>query len=498
MGSITDIFDDVFRDFTTDGVLASGANEPEKSAVRGIGRVIEAALGAIGLGTSVDVAKETRAALNADLAFPADSIGLVYADGLDANNDLYVKTGASGAGGWTLTSALHGIISGLAQPYVTAAEAAVEKAVSAASTGHRSGSFNLFDPADVIAGRECYNDGQTYPEANSVASALMPITGARAVAIAGLGLNPGFNRFYNFLADDGVTHISSGSIPDSLNAAFLTPPAGAAFFRFSPKQRYAAGSADFGAVRVFASNADWAGKSVAILGDSISETTDVDSGKYLFQETHAGVTEYRRNWPYYALPRLLPSRVRLYAKSGGHFADAAGLTANQKFSAQVANALADTAPDVIFIGLGTNDWGNSTNVGGAVTLGTAAGALAKDYGSLDPTISMEGMRKGIHLLRYYFPEAVIFGLTPLQRGDFNPRSTYSGMTMNGWVDEIRTMYQAYGVEIIDQFAETGINWVFEQTAPGPHLADKIHPLAAGMILQSDLAEARFRARLGGA
>lgn len=125
MGSITEQFAHAFRNFASDGVPSSGVNEPEKAEIRAIGPVIEAALGTIGLG-SVNVVKTTRALLDADLAHGADSTAIVYADSTDANNDLYVKVGASGTGSWTNTGALHLIIGGLAQPYVDEAQAAAD------------------------------------------------------------------------------------------------------------------------------------------------------------------------------------------------------------------------------------------------------------------------------------------------------------------------------------------------------------------------------------
>lgn len=141
MGNITDAFAGAFRDYVTEGVPASGENEPVKSEIRAIGPLIESALSNIGLGALVDTIYATKAALDADLAHPANSVGLVYADATDANNDLYVKSGASGSGSWANTGALHSIIEGLAQPYVDAAEAA-----AAAATGplKASASYSLF------------------------------------------------------------------------------------------------------------------------------------------------------------------------------------------------------------------------------------------------------------------------------------------------------------------------------------------------------------------
>lgn len=130
MGAVTDAFATAFRNFVIDGVPGSGANDVWKSEARGIGPIIEQMLG-VGLG-AVGVVKATKALLDADLAHAANTTALVYADSIDANNDLYFKVGASGTGGWTNTEALHTIMEGLAQPYVDAAEAAQVAAQNAA------------------------------------------------------------------------------------------------------------------------------------------------------------------------------------------------------------------------------------------------------------------------------------------------------------------------------------------------------------------------------
>ncbi|WP_225205395.1 hypothetical protein [Novosphingobium huizhouense] len=121
MGSIVDQINRAFRDYVTDGIASSGIQDVDKAEARAIGPIIENAIAQVSLGAMVDVTYATRAALNADLAWAAGSVALVYGDSTDANNDLYTKSGASGAGSWTLTSAFHTIISGLAQPFVTAA-----------------------------------------------------------------------------------------------------------------------------------------------------------------------------------------------------------------------------------------------------------------------------------------------------------------------------------------------------------------------------------------
>lgn len=149
MGTISDQINTAFRDYATAGVASSGAHEVIKSEVREIGPLIEAAIANAGLGALVDVVYATRAELDADLAYDPDTVALVYGDATDANNDLYIKVGASGAGSWTLTTALHDIIEGLAQPYVDAAEAA-QAAAEAAQDEVEAALSPLSDAIDVI------------------------------------------------------------------------------------------------------------------------------------------------------------------------------------------------------------------------------------------------------------------------------------------------------------------------------------------------------------
>lgn len=125
MGSITDQFNSAFRDFVTDGVSASGFYEIDKSEVRELGPLIEQVIGSVGLGALLSAKFTTLAAANAgggSLDYPAGAVAIIYADATDANNDLAVKSGASGSGSWTPTTALHTLLSGLAGAYVTAAQ----------------------------------------------------------------------------------------------------------------------------------------------------------------------------------------------------------------------------------------------------------------------------------------------------------------------------------------------------------------------------------------
>src|SRR6478609_9513985 len=101
MGAITDAFRSAFRAFVTDGVPASGANEPSKTEIQGIGPTIEEALATINQAQNIAVSYATRAALYADLAHAANSLGLVYNDSDHAKSGYYVKVGSSGSGSWS-------------------------------------------------------------------------------------------------------------------------------------------------------------------------------------------------------------------------------------------------------------------------------------------------------------------------------------------------------------------------------------------------------------
>lgn len=87
---------EVWRDYVTDGVPASGLNSPAKSDARAWGSFVEAISGGGGPGLGY----ATKALLDADLAHAANSLAIVYSDSTAASNGLYQKAGASGAGSW--------------------------------------------------------------------------------------------------------------------------------------------------------------------------------------------------------------------------------------------------------------------------------------------------------------------------------------------------------------------------------------------------------------
>lgn len=96
---------EVWRDYVTNGIPSSGANNPKKADIRSWAGWLESlvASGILSSGPWFP----TRAAMT--LAYAANTIAVVYNDPTAANNGLYIKSGASGSGSWTqLTSFLPG------------------------------------------------------------------------------------------------------------------------------------------------------------------------------------------------------------------------------------------------------------------------------------------------------------------------------------------------------------------------------------------------------
>jgi len=74
--------------------------QPSKPEIRSLLAQYEAAIDAYSSGAG-SIAKSTKALLDADLAHAADVTAWVYADPTVANNGIYRKSGASGAGSWS-------------------------------------------------------------------------------------------------------------------------------------------------------------------------------------------------------------------------------------------------------------------------------------------------------------------------------------------------------------------------------------------------------------
>jgi len=95
MGTFTDKFGEAWRDFNTDGVPASGAYEPEKSIIRGVGPALDTALA----GAVTGIAQYATAAdLPTSPAPAAGTQARVYDDATPANNTYWIYD----SGAWAI------------------------------------------------------------------------------------------------------------------------------------------------------------------------------------------------------------------------------------------------------------------------------------------------------------------------------------------------------------------------------------------------------------
>ncbi|WP_429170382.1 hypothetical protein [Ensifer sp. LBL] len=89
----------VYRDFVTYGVPSSGKNKPKKDEIRRLLTGYEAIISAFTSNGGLIYA--SKAAMDADLARPANSMAWVLGDAIVANNGIYRKVGGVGTGSWS-------------------------------------------------------------------------------------------------------------------------------------------------------------------------------------------------------------------------------------------------------------------------------------------------------------------------------------------------------------------------------------------------------------
>lgn len=221
MGEIADQLDWIYRDFSLVGVPSSGLHEVDKAEARTIGPMIEAAVALAGMGALVSVAKATKALLDADLAHADGVVALVYADATAANNDIYVKSGASGSGSWTNSGALHNVIAGLAQPYVDAAQAQADRMAAYTGTSVPVGYlFALLDGSKAKRMAAGISDGTAQFLGQTIA--------AGGLAIARLVVNSFYARTATIVTLNGVDVATLLASVSSMGALATSGAAGAA------------------------------------------------------------------------------------------------------------------------------------------------------------------------------------------------------------------------------------------------------------------------------
>lgn len=183
---------------------------------------------------------------------------------------------------------------------------------------------------------------------------------------------------------------------------------------------------------------NFTGKSLSICGDSISAASDA--------------------WHDYVSDNL-GLVVENLAESGALICDSTYTVIDQMTNI--------TAPDIIIISAGTNDYN------GSKVIGTLATAMGKAVGSLDHDIFIEALRYICNYLVTNFPTAVILFATPIQRAD--GRTPNGGNELKAYVDAIIEVANYYSIGVIDNFRNCGITVETSAT----YLADGLHPNTAG-------------------
>lgn len=228
---------------------------------------------------------------------------------------------------------------------------------------------------------------------------------------------------------------------------------------------------------------DWAHLNVLIVGDSISETSNVEAGIY-------NSLAFRQNWFLYAFAMLEVKEFNNMARSGASYREYAGQLTWQKISHQVSTAISTGfKPDIVIAAAGTNDI--IKNPDGSFDyshLGDYDTAMGKDIGSLDMDITADALRKNFYTISQAYPNAKLFACLPLQRADTETSARQP------LLDLIRKMAGRYGLTVIDCHNETGIVKDFEiWNASGRDLVDGLHPKNTGQIKQAKTIASKIKA-----
>lgn len=140
----------------------------------------------------------------------------------------------------------------------------------------------------------------------------------------------------------------------------------------------------------------------------------------------------------------------------------------QQFLTEVENGKYP-APDVFVFSMGTND----TNLGSAVEA-----LKGKTLGEVDLNTMAGGARWAIQTITEHFPACRVFLCTPIQTGyvehnELNLRK----------IAVLREICQAFSVQIIDCYSESGITEKYEtRGGRGRYLKDGLHPDIEGQQL----------------
>ncbi|TPR75279.1 SGNH/GDSL hydrolase family protein [Acinetobacter baumannii] len=374
---------------------------------------------------------------------------------------------------------------------------------------------NLFDKkAPLLLNRRIDQFGELEKHQKSVTTSLINVQGLSSIAVSGLQASTQAYRAYRFLDKDKKL-IDNDPIDLNKTSVVIPVPANSVFFQVclkdgidtwalnldtiqfesgttvSPYEAYIRGNlkslygADIAGTTQSASKAY--GASVAIAGDSITETSNVDNG-IVNQPT------YRIQWPTTLFEKLKPVKFSNYAKSGASFKESGQTNQWQMISHQINMMISNQEnPDIIIVAMGTNDMNpkDGETTPNFEKLGDYDTAMSKTtLASLDRTLSLEAARWAFWTIRKNFPNAVCFYANPLQR------ALATSEVLAPFIEGFSKLALRHGFNLIDQHHELGIVHELEKSiGNGQFLADGLHPNATGKILQANYILSKVIARM---
>ncbi|EHU2133707.1 SGNH/GDSL hydrolase family protein [Acinetobacter baumannii] len=376
-------------------------------------------------------------------------------------------------------------------------------------------SRNFFDKtAPLLMNRRITSSGVLEYHLNSVTTMPVYVKGLSSMAVSGLTASSLAYRAYRFL-DKDQKWISNDPILLNRTSQIIPVPENAVYFQLclkdgidtwalnldtiqfesgttvSPYEAYIRGNlkslygADIAGTTQSASKAY--GASVAIAGDSITETSNVDNG-IVNQPT------YRIQWPTTLFEKLKPVKFSNYAKSGASFKESGQTNQWQMISHQINMMISNQEnPDIIIVAMGTNDMNpkDGETTPNFEKLGDYDTAMSKTtLASLDRTLSLEAARWAFWTIRKNFPNAVCFYANPLQR------ALATSEVLAPFIEGFSKLALRHGFNLIDQHHELGIVHELEKSiGNGQFLADGLHPNATGKILQANYILSKVIARM---
>ncbi len=187
------------------------------------------------------------------------------------------------------------------------------------------------------------------------------------------------------------------------------------------------------------------GVKVAFMGDSI---------------TDAGATTYSGG----LFVKVFEENTNCIAEN---LAVAGRTYANNNIGSEADNLVGDE--DIVVMMGGTNDFGTSKPIGDI---------YEESGGSIVPTSNLSTMCGGLHstiqAIYAKCPTAQVVIITPPQKGNGWTANT-QGKYLYEYVDAIKKVAQLYGIPVVDQFSNSGINPMFDAMKAKYYKSDGTHP-----------------------